>query len=451
MRTRLDVEWSFCRVARKCGPVVGPMVRSANFWQTLSHSCLVVGILSGYHVDEISSHDQIARGTGVVTLRANLPLRHSTRHDLVLGSGWLRSVRDAGVSLQNLVVHLTSDPLDLGDRSVYLLAPGPCALPSMGAASFSIELPTSSLPSTSSGGGPASLHAGPAGRPALLQRSPSEDLSHRGASDPLSIFPAYVSARDATSTSACGVPASAHGSLENYASSVSQSVLSRSNSTTFMSDACSSTSRLPVAGPSTLRLPAAGLVSPYTDLAQYFISTNPLCNILTGDVYALYAHLENHGIPSVGLSASEARKAIVYHLITAAYGLINDARRKARNAVARRGSVTDIHGQEIMKLDINSERGAISDRVALGHACSVCARVCRVDAAIGLASRRQDAAPCLPTRHRGLASRRTFPELHSSMRISVKTYLRSCRDASGNKPREKWENLLTIIWPMLPQ
>ncbi|KAJ7233269.1 hypothetical protein B0H12DRAFT_1028578, partial [Mycena haematopus] len=71
------------------------------------------------------------------------------------------------------------------------------------------------------------------------------------------------------------------------------------------------------AGPSVVRRingPVSPLISAGIDVM--FTSTNPLQNVMLGELCHLKEHLRLHGIPSHGLGVDEARQAIVYHLLT---------------------------------------------------------------------------------------------------------------------------------------
>ncbi|KAJ7506421.1 hypothetical protein B0H11DRAFT_1903795 [Mycena galericulata] len=55
----------------------------------------------------------------------------------------------------------------------------------------------------------------------------------------------------------------------------------------------------------------------FSDLDVLFTSSDPMRNILSGDLYTVFAHLDYHGIPSRGLGLDQARQALVYHLLSA--------------------------------------------------------------------------------------------------------------------------------------
>ena len=70
------------------------------------------------------------------------------------------------------------------------------------------------------------------------------------------------------------------------------------------------------AGPSNLSIPS-GPISPYvTGLSNYFVSPYPFQNILLGDHATVFAHLHHHGIPASEMTLSQARQALVIHLMS---------------------------------------------------------------------------------------------------------------------------------------
>lgn len=70
----------------------------------------------------------------------------------------------------------------------------------------------------------------------------------------------------------------------------------------------------PSAGPSSVRT-TSGPFSPFVSsgIDVLFTSQDPLQNVITGNLYCVYSHLELHGITSHGLSSVEARQALIYH------------------------------------------------------------------------------------------------------------------------------------------
>jgi hypothetical protein len=73
----------------------------------------------------------------------------------------------------------------------------------------------------------------------------------------------------------------------------------------------------PLQGPS-LSQQISGLVfplAPSLGLNGIFLSSNPLENVLVGDIYCLHAHLATHRLSPQGLSTFAARQVLVFHLL----------------------------------------------------------------------------------------------------------------------------------------
>ncbi|KAJ6611921.1 hypothetical protein B0H10DRAFT_1952703 [Mycena sp. CBHHK59/15] len=121
-------------------------------------------------------------------------------------------------------------------------------------------------------------------------------------------------ASSATSASAFLSPGvHAHHNYAMYASASSlPGVHAHQEHATYVSASSSSG-----AGPSSVPV-TSGPVSPLAscNLDALFTSCDPLQNVITGDLYCVYSHLELRGIPMCSLNVVEARQAIVYHLLS---------------------------------------------------------------------------------------------------------------------------------------